>query len=224
MNHFKLSFLFLLFLSLSSCKEKGTDSASELAAVSEAQGTKFIADASNTKILWEGSKPGGKHSGTININSGDVFVAEGKITGGSINIDMNSITVTDLEGEDKASLEEHLKGTATEGAADFFNVTKYPSAKFDITSVVSTTDQTNANSTVTGNLTLLDITKSINFPATILINDEKVSVSTNLFPINRTEWGIKYGSKSFFDNLADKFIEDNILLQIKLTANKPAAQ
>ena len=68
MNHIKLSILFLLVFSLYSCKEKTADTSSELSSVTEPQGTKFIVDTSNTNILWEGSKPGGKHAGIIKIN------------------------------------------------------------------------------------------------------------------------------------------------------------
>jgi len=36
--------------------------------------------------------------------------------------------------------------------------------------------------------------------------------------IDRTKWDVNYGSKSLFDNLGDKFISDNIELQIELQA------
>ncbi len=220
-NQFKFSLLFILALSIISCKEKATE-ATEATEVASAEGTKFVADANATKITWGGSKPAGKHAGTINLSQGEVFVTDGNITAGSFTMDMNSITVTDLQGDDKASLEAHLKGTATDGVEDFFNTTKYPTAKFEVTSVVPATEGGNVN--VTGNLTLLEVTKSITFPATVTVTDNSVSVNTNPFTINRTDWGIKYGSKTFFDNLADKFIEDNITLQINLTANSETAE
>lgn len=221
-NHFRFSLLFVLALSIISCKEKATE-ATDANAVAATEGAKFVADAAATKISWEGSKPAGKHMGTINLTQGEVFMTGDSITGGSFTLDMNTITVTDLQGDEKASLEGHLKGTAKEGVEDFFNTTKYPTAKFEITSVAPATDVPGANVNVTGNLTLLETTKSITFPANVTVADSTVNVTAAPFTINRTDWGIKYGSKTFFDNLADKFIDDNISLSISLTANKEVA-
>jgi len=222
-NQFRFSLLFILALSIISCKEKATE-ATDANAVASAEGTKFVADPAATKISWEGSKPAGNHMGTINLTQGEVFVTDGNITAGSFTLDMSTITVTDLQGDEKASLEGHLKGTAKDGVEDFFNTAKYPTAKFEVTSVAPATDVPGANVNVTGNLTLLEITKSITFPATVTVAENNVSVSTNPFTINRTDWGIKYGSKTFFDNLADKFIDDNITLQISLAATKEATE
>jgi polyisoprenoid-binding protein YceI len=225
-NILKSAFLFLAFTALvTSCKNKPEGDAAgvgEAGDVSSISGDQYTTDASMAKIMWEGSKPGGKHSGTINISEGNLYVTDGMVSGGSFTIDMNSINVTDLEGEYKTNLEAHLKGTAEEGKTDFFNVTVYPTAKFEITKVTALTDDSNTNALVYGNLTLLDVTKEVSFKATISISEASVVVSTPQFTINRTDWGIKYGSKSFFDNLKDKFIEDNMGLAISLEAKKPA--
>lgn len=225
-NILKLAFLFLAVTALvTSCKNKpegdaaGIGEAGEVSAIS---GDQYTTDASMAKIMWEGSKPGGKHNGTINISEGNLYVTDGMVSGGSFTIDMNSINVTDLEGEYKTNLEAHLKGTAEEGKTDFFNVTEYPTAKFEITKVTALADDSNTNALVYGNLTLMDVTKEVSFKATISISEAVVVVNTPQFTINRTDWGIKYGSKSFFDNLKDKFIEDNIGLAISLEAKKPA--
>lgn len=224
-NILKLAFLFLAFSALmTSCKNKPEGDAAgvgEAGEVSAAMGDQYTTDASMAKIMWEGSKPGGKHNGEISISEGNVFVKDGMVSGGSFTIDMNSINVLDLEGEYKTNLEAHLKGTAEEGKTDFFNVTDYPTAKFEITKVTSLADDTNANALVYGNLTLLDVTKEVSFKATISISEGNVVVNTPQFTINRTDWGIKYGSKTFFDNLKDKFIEDNIGLAISFEAKKP---
>lgn len=71
------------------------------------------------RIVWEAAKPTGNHNGTINTSGGQIFIKDGKISGGNFTIDMTSITVLDLEGDDKASLEAHLKGLETESATDF---------------------------------------------------------------------------------------------------------
>lgn len=227
MNNFlKLAFLFVaISATVISCKNKVEGDAAgvgEAGDVATAMGEAYTTDATKAKILWEGSKPTGKHNGSINISEGTVYVKDGMISGGSFTIDMNSINVADLQGEWKTKLEAHLKGTAEEGKTDFFNVTQYPTGKFEITKVTGLTDDSSANSLVYGNLTLLDVTKEVSFKAIVSISENVVVVNTPQFVINRTDWGIKYGSKTFFDNLKDNVIDDNIGLSIKLEASKPA--
>ena len=152
------------------------------------------------------SKASGTHTGTLNVTSGNVDTKDGKVVGGTFNIDMNSLACTDLEaGKGKEKLEGHLK------SPDFFNVAANPTSTFTITNV--------NNGNVTGNLTMMGVTKSITFPATIGMSDSGVTVSSNDFTINRTDFGMKYGSASFFDNLKDKAINDKVGLKIQLKAS-----
>jgi polyisoprenoid-binding protein YceI len=147
-----------------------------------------------------------------------VYLNNGKIESGKFTIDMNSITVLDLKaGDGKEDLEGHLKGLGKEEDADhFFNTKKFPEGSFEITAV-NTVD---AQTTVEGNLTLKGITKPVKFPATITLDGNKMTLSTESFKINRTEWNINYKSKSIFDDLKDKFVEDDIELKVNVTATK----
>ncbi len=201
-----------------SCKDKSAESVGEVAGE---VGTKYITEAGMANITWQGSKPTGTHKGTIGVSEGQLFVSDGKITSGNFIIDMNSITVSDLTGDEKSSLESHLKGTGAEGASDFFNVTKYPTGKFEITGVESSTEN-GTNALVKGNLTLLDKTKEVAIPATVTVSDSTISVVSSTFNINRTDWGINYKSKNIFKELGDKFINDEISLNIQLSG-KPAS-
>lgn len=223
----KKLFALMLFagaIALFSCKESAGEKAevSDAAQVDATTGDAVPVNVSNSVINWEGTKPTGTHTGTINISEGSVVVNDGKVTGGSFTIDMNSIVNTDQDGDMKANLENHLKGFA-EGKEDhFFNVAQHPTAKFELTKVVSLDGDADANSTVYGNLTIKDITKEIGFRATINTNGDQVTVSTPQFTIDRTQWGVNYGSKSIFDDLGDKFINDEIGLKINLQAGKLA--
>ena len=166
-------------------------------------------------ITWTGSKPAGTHTGTINLQSGAVQVAGDAITGSFV-IDMNSITNTDLEGDSKASLEAHLKGTA-EGKEDhFFNVAEHPTASFEVTGV---TDNAGVK-TMQGNLTIKGITKNIEFPVTYAIEGDMMTLSSKTFTIDRTQWGIEFMSKSILDDLKDGFISDDMEITISLKAKK----
>lgn len=165
-------------------------------------------------VEWIGSKPVGKHNGTVNVTSGGVNVENGAIKNAEFVLDMNTITDLDLKaGDGKEILEAHLKGTGKDDAADdFFNVKKYPTAKF----VFKSFD----GKTLTGDLTIKEVTKEISFPATVTVTDNAVSIVSKSFKINRVDFGVKYGSKSVFDNLKDKFINDDIELVVKAKATK----
>lgn len=164
-------------------------------------------DVAASTVKWAGNKiVGDGHHGLIAVQSGEVHVAEGAVVMGEIVIDMNTITEEDAGSVEYAEkLVGHLKSD------DFFKVATYPTAKIVVKSV--------ENNNVTAELTILDVTKQITFPATISVADDKVNVTAN-FSINRTDWGIVYGSGNFFDLAKDKTIKDEIDFQVNIVANK----
>ncbi|MFD2565315.1 YceI family protein [Aquimarina rubra] len=181
-----------------------------------AEAVTYAVDTAASSIEWTGKKPTGQHTGTISIAEGKVKTQEGKIQSGSFVIDMTSINVTDLEGDDKAGLEGHLKGEG-EGKEDhFFNVAQFPNASFEVTGI----SEKDGKSMVEGNLTIKGIKKNISFPASTSVDGDTMTLTSEVFTINRTEWGVNYGSKSVFENLGDKFINDDIELKVSLKANK----
>ncbi len=218
---FNVAVMVFMVVFVFSCKEKTVDTAGEVAV---AEGQKYEVSPGMARIVWEAAKPTGNHNGTINTSGGQIFIKDGKISGGNFTIDMTSITVLDLEGEDKANLEAHLKGTQTESATDFFNTTKFPTGKFEITSAVDTTFEDGSNTLVKGNLTLLDITKEIAIPVNVTVLDSTIAVASRGFSINRTEWGIVYKSKNVFKEIGDKFINDEIVLKFKLEGKAVPAE
>ena len=221
-NSIMICAVLLTIGTMTSCKNSKGDKAevTEAAKAAEATGKTFAVDNLASKVLWEGTKPTGSHSGSIDVSKGEISVKDGKVTAGNFTLDMNTISCLDLEGDSKAGLESHLKGTGEAEKNDhFFNVNKFPTATFEITKVAGLANNAEANSLVYGNLTMKDVTKQVQFKANIDMQDSKVVVSAPLFTINRTEWNVTYGSKSVFDNLKDKFINDDIGLQIQLSAN-----
>lgn len=176
----------------------------------------YKVDTGSSGIEWVGKKPTENHTGTINIAKGKVKTEDGKVQSGSFVIDMTSINVTDLEGDQKAGLEGHLKGEG-EGKEDhFFNVAKFPNASFEITGI----SEKEGKSIIEGNLTIKGIKKNISFPASTSVDGDTITLTSEVFTINRTEWGVNYGSKSVFENLGDKFILDDIELKVNLKATK----
>lgn len=163
-----------------------------------------------SEIVWRGYKVTGKHHGIVSLKSGDLEMEDGKLTGGEFEIDMTSIEVKDLQGEYAGKLEGHLK------SGDFFGIEKHPTAKFVITQVVSRGKP--GDYKIVGNLTIKDITKEIKFQANVKEEDGKKVATANI-TVDRSEFNVRYGSGSFFDNLGDKTIYDEFDLEVKLVAN-----
>lgn len=220
MKKIVFSLLIVSSVILTSCKQEkaveGEPASTTADAVITPGEIKLSADTKQSVINWTGSKPTGKHNGTISIKEGDVTVKDGQIQHGAFILDMNTITVTDLKPADgKEDLEAHLKGTAEKDKEDhFFNVQKYPTGKF----VISKVADENGKTIVYGNLTLKNVTKAVNFPATVVASDSLVTIDSEPLVINRTYWNINYGSKSVFKNLADKFINDEVEIKVNVKA------
>ena len=147
-----------------------------------------------SKVTWKGYKVTGSHVGSIGLKQGSLDFKDGALTGGEFVMDMTSIVNTDMEGEYKGKLEGHLKSD------DFFGVATYPTAKLVFNKVKSTGKNSYE---VTGELTIKDKTNPITFEISIYGNKATANLK-----IDRTAYGVKYGSASFFDDLKDKAIYD----------------
>ena len=224
MKNLLILLLALGTVTMFSCKKASGEEAkvSEAAAVATSVGQDIPVNLSTSVVNWEGAKPTGTHTGTISLSEGVVTLQNGAVSGGSFVLDMTSITNTDQKGDMKAGLEAHLKGLS-EGKEDhFFNTPVHPTGKFAITKVTKLNNDPSASHLVYGNLTLKGITKEVGFKANIKVNGSSVSVETPAFTIDRTQWGVNYGSKSIFDDLGDKFVNDDIGLSVTLNASKQA--
>ena len=169
-------------------------------------------------ILWEGSKPAGSHNGVIKIKSGEMKFDNGEMTAAKFIADMTSIDVQDLEGEEKKDLENHLKGKISGKEDHFFNVEKYPESQFTLKSVSVNED----NYIIYGELTIKGKSNPVELDAMIEFGNDNKSVKliSEEFEIDRTKWGIEYMSKSVFDDLKERFIDDEIVLKVELKASK----
>ena len=219
----QFSLLFSLFAFAIACSnapegEKVTaEEAQEAPAETAAAGVAYVIDSTQSIINWTGTKPGGAHTGTIALSAGSLTVTDDAVSGGTFTIDMNSMKNTDLPAEKQGDLVGHLS------SGDFFEVEKFPTGSFDITGVAATSDVVGATHTVTGNLTMKGVSKSVSIPANINVTEKAVTAVTPAFTINRTEWGINYGS-TVIGTLKDKAINDEIGLVLQLVANPAPAQ
>ena len=216
-------FLPVLVLGMFSCKnapkegslEAGTAKKGVSLTPSGEAATTYNVDASQSVISWTGSKVlGDRHTGTLKLAKGSISSVGGKLTGGTFVIDMNSLSNSDLgAGSGKEKLEGHLK------SADFFDTVKFPNATFTITEVNAVGGGGAETHKITGNLTMMGMSKSISIPANVSMGADKIMAVSPAFSINRTDWGVKYGS-GLLGTVKDKAISDDVSISLKISAAK----
>jgi polyisoprenoid-binding protein YceI len=218
-------FLIGLVVALVSCKSKPSAEsagAGDAQSVAVAAGMEFTLNTASSSLNWKGSKPGGEHTGVVSISEGKINAENGTIVSGTFTIDLNTITDTDLtDAGMNGKLVGHLK------SPDFFDVAQFPTAKFELVSVSAlpagsqvATDSVQATHQVIGNLIMKGVTKSISFPAQIEVSETAIKAVTAPFAIDRTQWGVNYGSKSIFAELKDKFINDEMIITLNLSFSR----
>jgi len=164
-------------------------------------GEKYLLTPENSKIEFVGSKVTGHHNGSFGKFSGAIdYLGQPEKSRVTISIDLDSLTV------DEPKLTAHLK------TADFFDVAKYPKATFESTQIKAGGDK-EASHTITGNLNLHGVTKSITFPATIVVSPGAITVDST-FSLNRKDFGINYAGA------ADNLIRDEVLLTLRVRGVK----
>ena len=160
----------------------------------------------SSELTWNARKVTGSHEGTVNIKTGSLEFNNDMLSGGYFEIDMNTITVTDLSGDSKGKLEGHLNSD------DFFGIDQYPTAMLRITKVANMGKD--GEYRITANATVKGVTKEIRFNANV---DQASGTAKAEIVLDRTDFNVRYGSGSFFDNLGDKTIYDEFTLNVKLS-------
>ena len=199
----------LLLYSCGIEKSEPTDSQSKNIIIPEDKKTSdlnqeiyIVTKDSLSSLVWKGSALGKAHFGTVDFE-GSLGASDGKLMSGLLIFDMRTINTQDLGGTSKEKLDNHLKNK------DFFNVEKFPSAQLAIKSF----DGKN----LIGDLTIKEVTKEIRFPASLEITPNSIVGKAN-FTINRTDYGVLYGSGNFFDIAKDKVISDEIDFNVLIKA------
>lgn len=158
-----------------------------------------------SSVKWTGVQLSGKsHYGTLSFKSADLSFSNEKLIGGNFVVDMKSLSVDDLTGRGKTSLEGHLK------ADDFFSVNdfNYSELKLNAVNMVSENEYS-----ATGDLTI----KGYTHKAEVSFHKEEGSRNMKAkLVFDRSKYDVRYGSGSFFENLGDKLILDDIELEATL--------
>jgi polyisoprenoid-binding protein YceI len=209
-----------IFVSCQDAPKADTAVATEAQSVEATTGNEFTADIAQSKVEFIGTKPVGQHHGTIGIKEGKLVFDGETIKGGNFVFDMNTLKADDQDEEGNGKLSGHLM------SPDFFDVATFPTASFEITNVVAGVDPAmgdvimqDATHTITGNLTMKGVAKSISFPAKVNINGSTITSDAN-FNIDRTQWGLSYGNDQ---SLKDKFIRPTVNIGLHLVAVKQTA-
>ena len=215
-NHLSFNYLVLLIVPfLSSCdgsvkKENKNNKLPSSLSLHVGDEKYFILDNKESVVTWKGSSLIGSnsHTGYVYISQGELMIENDQLTGGSIEIDMN--TVEDKNHGRDNKLVNHLKDP------DFFDVKKFPFSKITITKVINI----NANNQkVTGQLTVKGITHPVTFPARIDIKNGIAQANGKLV-IDRAKWDVRYKSGKFYDLVANQIISDSIEFRIKINSKK----
>jgi polyisoprenoid-binding protein YceI len=165
---------------------------------------------------WEGKAVTHGHNGTMQFTGGDLTVRNNQVVGGTVTVDMKTMKATDI-----TDAENHAKFVGHMSSDDFFGVEKNPTATFKITSVapIAGAKADADNATITGDMTIKGVTQKVSFPAKVGVKNG-VAAATGKATIDRTKFGLKYGSKSFFDSIGDKAINDDFMLTFNVIAKQ----
>lgn len=173
--------------------------------------SEYVVDKAASKVKWEAKKVTGKHDGSIMFANGSIEATGNKISVGSFVIDMKSMANDDItDAGMKAKLMGHL------ASDDFFSIEKFPESKMVIKSV---TPVSGNEFKFSADLTIKGITNPVEFNAKVTATGDKLAAE-GVITVNRTLYGIKYGSGSFFQGLGDKVIYDDFTLAFSVVALK----
>ncbi len=169
----------------------------------KAAGTQLTINEETSKVEFTGSKVTGKHDGGFKKFKGFIDLVGDKAESSLVAVEIEMASVfSDAEG-----LTKHLQ------TGDFFEIEKYPKSAFVSTKIVPDTAKGAGNYTVTGDLEMRGVKKSITFPATISVTPNSATVNAE-FSINRKDFGIVYAGK------ADDLIRNDVVLRLDIKAEK----
>jgi len=179
-----------------------------LAAFAGKDSKEVKVNAADSEVTWIGKKvTQDAHNGVISIKEGVLKFEGDELKSVNVVVDMTTITNEDVSSDNmRARLEGHLKSD------DFFGVETFPVSTFKATTIKKTGEGAYE---LTGDLTIKDKTHPITFPATVTKNGDKIEAKADLV-FDRSKYDVRFGSKSFFNDLGDNMIYDDIELSVTL--------
>ena len=170
--------------------------------------TTYSLDYDSSRIIWNCVI----HTGYTKFSSGEIQLFKDSIVDGHFKICMDSITDTDIDYQLMNSV---LVNTLK--SKDFFDITKFPYAYFDL---VRVKEIPGGQYEIVGNLTIKNVTNQIRFQSDIQNQDSIILARSNRFSIDRTKWGITLYSRNF-EQTDDRFLfTDMVNIEIILRLKK----
>lgn len=173
----------------------------------------YAVDVKASRIRWEGRNPNGAHDGTVALAGGVLEVDEKGVIGGRFEVDLRTIRNDDLAGDPSpAALVAHLESD------DFFFVEHFPTAEFTILRAarIAAAGPTEPNYEVRGELELRGMKAPLDFVATLSrLGDGRLAAEAH-FDLDRTRWGVIYGSARFFAHLGKHVVFDPISFRVRI--------
>ena len=192
-----------MLTALASCNLNTSQSDSSKETNLQVSDATYTINPDQSIIVWTGREvTTSKHFGNIYFASGQFEVKSGLISSGEFVVDMTTIDNQDLPEDRRGRLEAHLKSD------DFFSVESHPTALLSILSSESLAD---GKWLVSGELTIKTFTHPVEFE---MLNSNDGWKANLVF--DRSKYEVKFRSGTFFENLGDKLIYDDIELAINL--------
>ncbi len=180
-------------------------------SISEAERELLNISKTESSVGWKAAKVTGEHWGKVSISDAKLDYENGRIQGGSFEIDMRTITVEDIkDANSNKRLVDHLRSD------DFFSVDKFNKSSMTI---IDAKTSNGKDYEIKANLIIKGISQPVSFPVSVSEEGNKV-IATGKITFDRTKYDIKYRSGNYFENLADRLIYDEVSLDVKLVGMK----
>ena len=172
----------------------------------------YVPQYDSSSILWECTWLAGKaHNGDISIKEGSVKIEDGALVYANFIVDMNSMKCFDIKNlNTNKKLIGHLKSD------DFFDVQNHPESSLNIT---SSENISHNRFRFIGQLTIKNITSNVTMDGSVKHLSDGYKIDIQLL-FDRSKYDVRYRSASFFNDLGDRIISDNVSLNVKLKIRK----
>jgi polyisoprenoid-binding protein YceI/rhodanese-related sulfurtransferase len=177
----------------------------------------FRLDIEKSTVKWTGANLSNSHNGTLRFAEGVFQLQQGELEDARFQIDMKSLACDDIKDtKTNQMLIQHLS------SEDFFDVAKYPTARFQLTAakVLPPGTPGSPNYEMNGRLTLKGVTDQVTFPAVVGESGPDTIAGQAHLEFDRTRWDVQYGSGKFFAFLGQHLVNDLVHLHLIIIANR----
>ncbi|MDQ8183034.1 YceI family protein [Pelagicoccus sp. SDUM812005] len=171
----------------------------------------YTLNVEKSKIRWIGRNLSNQHEGTISCLQGFLEVdANGAAKSGKVEADMKRIHCSDITDTKLSSLlVAHLQ------SIDFFETERFPTATFSLDRIFldPTARLGTPNARMEGQMVIRGVQHPLHLECSFNHADSGYVLQTQ-FDLDRTLFGVAYGSSRFFERLGMHLVNDLVNLQV----------